>query len=269
MSGKSVSGNTILNKDEFATGKRTSKCQIGCGNVSGRSVTVTDTPSWWKFLPSQYTSEWIKSEILDRAFQKHNSPHTVLLVIPADTSFKETQRNVIEENMKILGEQVWRHTIILFTWGDLLGDMTIEQHIESEGKDLQVLVEKCENRYHVFDNEKRENRAQVTELLQKIEEMVSRKFTLFHRSTESRNEHVDMQKSTDISDDERDLKDDVKLIYEEWEKKDKEFLEKALQLINNYCGDAHCRGDRSMDLPTNCMCEFIFCIAMTANVNKH
>ncbi|XP_053094021.1 uncharacterized protein si:ch1073-365p7.2 isoform X4 [Pangasianodon hypophthalmus] len=133
MSGKSASGNTMLNKDEFAvTGKSTAKCQIGHGEVSGRPVTVIDTPSWWKFFPSQYTPEWIKSEILDSAFQKHNSPHSILLVIPADTSFKEEQRKVIEENMKILGEQVWRHTIILFTWGDMLGDMTIEQHFESE-----------------------------------------------------------------------------------------------------------------------------------------
>lgn len=63
--------------------------------------------------------------------------------------------------MKILGEHVWRHTIILFTWGDMLVDMTIEQHIESEGKDLQLLVENCGNRYHVFDNEEREVRTQV------------------------------------------------------------------------------------------------------------
>lgn len=108
MSGKSVSGNTILNKDEFAlTGKSTVKCQIGHGEVSRRPVTVIDTPSWWKFFPSQYTPEWIKSEIMNGAFQEHNSPHSILLVIPADMSFKEEQRNVVEENMKILGEQVW------------------------------------------------------------------------------------------------------------------------------------------------------------------
>lgn len=254
MSGKSVSGNTILNKDEFATSKSTVKCQIRHGEISGRPVTVIDTPSWWKFLPSQYTPEWIKSEILDGAFQKHNSPHTILLVIPADTSFKEEQRSVIEENMKILGEQVWRHTIILFTWGDMLGDMTIEQHIESEGKDLQVLVEKCENRYHVFNNEKRESRAQVTELLQKIKEMVSRNFTLFHLGAENRDGQMDKQKSSKASDDERDVKEVVVLIDEEWKRRDKEFLEKILQLSKNYWRDACFRGDKSMESPSNCTC---------------
>ncbi|KAB5558956.1 hypothetical protein PHYPO_G00023150 [Pangasianodon hypophthalmus] len=216
MSGKSASGNTMLNKDEFAvTGKSTAKCQIGHGEVSGRPVTVIDTP-----------------------------------IIPADTSFKEEQRKVIEENMKILGEQVWRHTIILFTWGDMLGDMTIEQHIESEGKDLQVLVEKCGNRYHVFDNEKRENLAQVTELLQKIDEMMSRNFTLFHRELEDRDGEMDTQ-STKVSDDERNVKEVVLLIDEEWKRREKEFLEKVLQLNKDYWRGARFRGDRSIELPAN------------------
>lgn len=40
MSRKSVSGNTILNKDDFAvTSKSTAKCQVGTGKVSGRPVT--------------------------------------------------------------------------------------------------------------------------------------------------------------------------------------------------------------------------------------
>lgn len=64
MSGKSASGNTILHTDEFAvTGKNTARCQTGHGKVSGRPVTMIDTPSWWKYFPSQYTPEWIKSEI--------------------------------------------------------------------------------------------------------------------------------------------------------------------------------------------------------------
>src|SRR4029434_3155666 len=53
------------------------------------------------------------------------------------------------------------------------GDTSIGQHIESEGDSLQCLGEKCGNRYHVLNNQKREDHMQVTQLTEKIEERVA------------------------------------------------------------------------------------------------
>uniref|UniRef100_A0A9J8DK84 AIG1-type G domain-containing protein n=1 Tax=Cyprinus carpio carpio TaxID=630221 RepID=A0A9J8DK84_CYPCA len=173
LGGKSSAGNTILNRDEFAIGGKTRECTRRFGDVDGRKITVLDTPGWWKYFASELNPDFIRSAILESVSECKKFPNAMLLVIPADTTFQEEQKRITEQNMSILGDDVWKHTIVLFTWGDRFKDISIEQHIESEGEALQWLVEKCRNRYHVFDNTDKKNRDQVTELLQKIDEMVA------------------------------------------------------------------------------------------------
>ncbi|MBN3276334.1 GIMA4 GTPase, partial [Polyodon spathula] len=63
--------------------------------------------------------------------------------------------------------------MLLFTHEDKLDkNHTIEEFIKGD-KDLQQLVLKCGDRYHTFNNKKRSNRAQVRNLLGKIEAMVA------------------------------------------------------------------------------------------------
>ncbi|KAJ8253728.1 hypothetical protein COCON_G00203400 [Conger conger] len=52
-------------------------------------------------------------------------------------------------------------------------EMTIKQHIEGEGQALQMLIEKCGNRYHVLSNKNSSEGSQVSELLEMIEKMVA------------------------------------------------------------------------------------------------
>ncbi|XP_072541731.1 GTPase IMAP family member 8-like [Salminus brasiliensis] len=250
IAGKSSAGNTILNQSVFVTGQSTRTCEKREGEVDGRPVTVLDTPSWFKYFPSQYTPAWIKSEILKS--QASTSPHCILLVIPGDTSFKEEQRKVIEENMSFLGEQVWRHTIVLFTWGDILGDMTIEEHIESEGEALQWVIEKCGNRYHVFNNEERENRVQVTELLQKIDEMVARN-CFFRPSTEVFGRipaPQEVETQSGACDADSDLQDIVQLVDEEWRRRDKDLLKRVSE-VKKEIKAKFLRSDISLDVHSN------------------
>ncbi|RXM95417.1 hypothetical protein EOD39_16902 [Acipenser ruthenus] len=62
--------------------------------------------------------------------------------------------------------------MILFTGGDCLQGRTIEQYTEEAGEELQQLVEKCGNRYHVLNNKDMSDRTQITQLLDKIDNMV-------------------------------------------------------------------------------------------------
>ena len=170
--GKSSSGNTILGTEEFDL-RTAAQCVKREGEVAGRRVTVVNTPGWCRTCPVEDTAEMVKQEIVRSVSLCPPGPHALLLFVQGLTSFTEEEANYIEQHLQLLSERVWSHTIVLFTYGDYLGDTTIEQHIETEGKALQRLVEKCGNRYHVLNNKNRGDGSQVTELLDKIEEMVS------------------------------------------------------------------------------------------------
>ncbi|KAL2078643.1 hypothetical protein ACEWY4_026328 [Coilia grayii] len=170
--GKSSSGNTILGRQEFNTLARTSECVKREGKTAGRHITVVEAPGWYANFTAEDTPECHKQEIADSACLCPPGPHALLLVIRVNVSFSETRRRAVQEHLELLGERVWSHTIVLFSRGDWLGDTSIEQHIESGGEALQWVVEKCGNRYHVLDNRKSDG-GQVTELLEKVEEMVA------------------------------------------------------------------------------------------------
>ncbi|XP_041960853.1 uncharacterized protein LOC121719383 [Alosa sapidissima] len=172
--GKSSSGNTILCKEEFDLKIRTTQCVKRQGEVAGRQVTVVDTPGWGINETLRDTSRKTKQDIVLSVSLCPPGPHAVLLVIRVDYSFTEVYTKSIRDHLKLLDKHVWRHTIVLFTYGDWLGDTSIEQHIESEGETLQWIVGKCGNRYHVLNNKDWTDDTQVTELLEKIEQMVVR-----------------------------------------------------------------------------------------------
>ncbi|KTF95122.1 hypothetical protein cypCar_00026091 [Cyprinus carpio] len=170
--GKSSTGNSILGREEFDS-KRSAQCVRRHGEVADRHITVIEAPGWWRSYTVEDSSELLKQEIVLSVSLCPPGPHAVLLIIRVDTRFKEINRKSVQGHMDLLGERVWSNTLVLFTCGDSLLDTSIEQHIESEGQDLQWLLDKCGNRYHVLNNQKRSDDTQIKELLEKIEETVA------------------------------------------------------------------------------------------------
>ncbi|XP_066578204.1 GTPase IMAP family member 4-like [Amia ocellicauda] len=168
--GKSSLGNTFLGIEVFDTKTVTEHCVQSQSEVAGRQMTVVRAPGW-RFL-LQATPE--QKEIVRSVSLCPPGPHALLLLIPVLwSSFTDRHRRSVQEHLELLSETVWRHTIVLFTGGDKLRDTTIEQLIERGGEELRWLEEKCGNRYHVLNNRNRGEGTQVTELLDKIQEMVA------------------------------------------------------------------------------------------------
>nr|XP_015195275.1 PREDICTED: GTPase IMAP family member 8-like isoform X1 [Lepisosteus oculatus]XP_015195276.1 PREDICTED: GTPase IMAP family member 8-like isoform X1 [Lepisosteus oculatus]XP_015195278.1 PREDICTED: GTPase IMAP family member 8-like isoform X1 [Lepisosteus oculatus]XP_015195279.1 PREDICTED: GTPase IMAP family member 8-like isoform X2 [Lepisosteus oculatus] len=196
-SGKSSAGNAILGREEFEMWGGPQECVKRQCKVVGRQVTVVDTPDWYSSSvlfeeesPVEDTLKWITKLIEFSVSLCPPGPHALLVVINLDSY---TDWRSVNKHLELFSERVWRHTIVLFTWGDTLSDTTIEQHIERGGKELQWLVEKCGNRYHVLNNKNRGDHTQVTELLEKIEELVAGNYGLYF-TTDIEQLHTELEK---------------------------------------------------------------------------
>ncbi|CAN9505463.1 unnamed protein product [Ophioblennius macclurei] len=155
--GKSSCGNTILGRRSFDTSVRTSSCTEKQGTIQGKAVTVLDTPGG-----VSVTSDLLMPSCV------------ILLVVNVSSSFRNSHREALEEQMEAGGVRPWSRAAVLFSHGDWLGDeSTIEQRIEAEGGPLRALVDKCGNRYHVLDNKHGGDGAQVHELMELMEEILA------------------------------------------------------------------------------------------------
>uniref|UniRef100_A0A3Q3K0P7 AIG1-type G domain-containing protein n=1 Tax=Monopterus albus TaxID=43700 RepID=A0A3Q3K0P7_MONAL len=151
-SGKSSTGNTILGKKPFVAKTSpesvTKKCMKCSVMMDGQEVAILKNIGQCIHLAAP-------------------GPHVFLLVIKLDR-FTEEEKQTVQHIQDLFGPDALRYTIVLFTCGDQLQD-GIEEYI-SDSKDLQELVDKFSGRYHVFNN-KSDERLQVTELLNKIQNM--------------------------------------------------------------------------------------------------
>ncbi|XP_073704261.1 GTPase IMAP family member 8-like [Garra rufa] len=167
--GKTSVVNTILKKEQMRS--VTKKSVISNGEVDQRKVILIDTPGWWPYASVMETSESVKQEIKSSVTMCPPGPHAVLLVLQPGIAFTEAQKRSVKEHMELLGRNVWKYCIVLFTRGDWMVTNTIEEHIESEGEALQWLINKCGNRYHVLNYMEQNNRKQVRELMEKVDVM--------------------------------------------------------------------------------------------------
>ncbi|XP_074467429.1 GTPase IMAP family member 7-like [Sebastes fasciatus] len=229
--GKSSSGNTILGRDAFsaaaARSSVTSQCSKQTGEVFDRQVTIVDTPGLFDTSLPEHT---VRREILKCINMSAPGPHAILLVIGLGT-FTAEERDAVRTVENMFGEEAWKHTIILFTHGDRVRS-DFRQLLDAAGPELQSILKKVGNRFHLFNNVKANDRGQVLDLLEKVEEMVGANGGQFF-SNSIYEEVVKMLKQREVELKaiyQRKLEQEIKSVESKYEKKLSEAQEEHQQV---------------------------------------
>ncbi|KAL7883322.1 hypothetical protein SRHO_G00009800 [Serrasalmus rhombeus] len=172
--GKSATGNTILGKEdvfkEDIGGSVTVVCQKESADINGRQITVVDTPG---LFDTNVPNVEITKEITKCISMAAPGPHVFLLLLSIGQRFTQEEQDTVNMIKDTFGEKCKMYTIVVFSKGDFLKGNTIEQFIEKSGPNLKRFLFDFGNRYHVLNNSNKSSSTQVTDLLEKINSMMT------------------------------------------------------------------------------------------------
>ncbi|XP_037329104.2 uncharacterized protein LOC119218631 [Pungitius pungitius] len=181
--GKTSSADTILGQLSPASWDTSRSCQLRAGIAEGRSVTVVEAPRW--YWSGGKMEEGVRKETQRAMTLLAPGPHAILLLVPVN-QFTEMDGLVPAELEDVFGKDALSHTIVLLTCGDYLMGKSVEEYLQKEHLGVGKMIERCDGRYHVFNNRQRQMREQVCELLGKVDDMVSANGVFYMKTVQER-----------------------------------------------------------------------------------
>ncbi len=163
--GKSSIGNAILGREAFKE-STTRESEKQTGRVEDRNISIIDTPG---FFNIHLTDEELQNELVRSMYLCYPGPHVFLLVINLET-FKEEQRNIVEQIQENLRAQALKFTMVLFTGREKMA--TRQWNLFMKSRTCQNLVNLCRGQYHAINSKNDIIPSHIRKLLEKIDELI-------------------------------------------------------------------------------------------------
>ncbi|KAL5723573.1 hypothetical protein ACHQM5_006957 [Ranunculus cassubicifolius] len=168
--GKSATGNSILGRKAFKSGKSpsgvTSTCEMQRTVLrDGTAVNVIDTPGLF-----DYTSG--ATEIVNCIRLAKDGIHAVIVVYSVRHRFSQEEEAVFKCLHTIFGDKILDYMIVVFTGGDDLEDdeMSLGDFLSAGCPEpLQNIMQKCKNRAVLFNNKTTD----TTKKAQQVQDLLS------------------------------------------------------------------------------------------------
>ncbi|CAL5067962.1 unnamed protein product [Urochloa decumbens] len=184
-SGKSATANSILGYNAFASeysySSVTATCQMRSTTLSfgdeaaPRAVHVIDTPGLYDI---NVTTEDARKEIAKCLDMYKDGIHAMLMVFSAATRFTPEDAETIKSIKMFFGDKIVDHMILVFTYGDQVGEMTWRKMLtDKNARYLQETVRACGDRVLLFDNksnDKLQLHKQLAELFDAVDSVIAR-----------------------------------------------------------------------------------------------
>ncbi|XP_036452991.1 uncharacterized protein LOC118826199 isoform X2 [Colossoma macropomum] len=170
--GKNEVANAILQKKTFRVWGKFCNYHIkNGGEICKRKIKVIRAPGWSGDLHTSVDKQKQTKKQIVYSVQSHfeKGPHAVLLALDVDSTITDTTIKTLEN---LLTQELWDHTIVMFTHGEKLKDITINDQIKVN--QLQRFIERCGKRYYILQKNSTW-RKQSSELVETIEYFIANK----------------------------------------------------------------------------------------------